>query len=70
MNSINLITIFDKPYSQEKLAEGLAISTAIMSGACDRCEYLRVCESSGVSAFPSDAWCMKKKAELLKEVTQ
>lgn len=63
------ITIFDKPYSPEKLAEGLAISTAIMSGACDRCGYLRECESSGVSIFPTDAWCMKKKAEYLKEIT-
>lgn len=59
-----IITIFDKQYSDEKTAEGLAISWALNTGACDRCEYLALCENDESFAFPNDSPCMKKKAEM------
>ena len=61
------VTVFDKPYSDEKTAEGLAISWAVNTGACDRCRYLAQCEMDDSFVFPQDAPCMKKKAEILKK---
>lgn len=62
-----IITIFDKQYPDEKNAEGLAISWAVNSGACDRCRWLVDCENDDSFRFPKEAPCMKKKAEWLNE---
>lgn len=37
------ITMFDRQYSPEKQAEGLAISQAIVYGHCDKCGFLPQC---------------------------
>lgn len=60
------VTIFDKPYSAEKMAEGRAVSLAVVSGACNRCKYRRECENNGKLIFPSEAWCMEEKAKILE----
>lgn len=62
-----LTTMFDRPYSPEKMAEGRAISWAIATGACNSCEHLQRCSTDDRFAFPADAACMKKKTELLEE---
>lgn len=46
------ITIFDREYSQEKQAEGLAISEAVATGKCNECGYLNQCESNRGFRFP------------------
>ncbi|MBP3538572.1 MAG: hypothetical protein J6J62_01885 [Oscillospiraceae bacterium] len=66
MSDFTHITIFDKPYSVEKMAEGCAISLAFAYGACNVCKYIETCSTNEKFAFPADAWCMKKKAEILK----
>lgn len=67
MDEWTLTTMFDKPYSPEKMAEGRAISWAIVSGACNSCEYLLRCSTDDQFVFPCDAACMKRKAEFMKE---
>ena len=57
------IVIFDKPYSPEKIAEGLAVHWAVITGACNSCKYLSACESDASDAWnslPQDAACAKK----------
>lgn len=61
------ITIFDHPYPREKQAEGLAISRAIVSGACNQCPVLGECSTNKQFVFPASAWCMKEKARILRE---
>lgn len=65
MRKPTLITMFDRPYPPEKMAEGRAISWAIASGACRSCFHLARCESDRGFVFPEDAACMKKKTEYL-----
>lgn len=59
------VVIFDKPYSDEKIAEGRAIQWAVVSGACNWCKYLPQCEKDENFEFPPDAPCMLKKLEFL-----
>lgn len=63
---MNNAVIFDKTYSPDKIDEGLAVNWALLSGACNKCKYLKQCES-GNSIFPEDAPCMKKKAEFKRQ---
>lgn len=65
-NNWTLTTMFDKPYSPEKMAEGRAISSAIVSGACNVCPHLPRCCTDSRFAFPADAACMKEKAKLME----
>lgn len=60
------ITIFDKPYSLEKLAEGRAVSLAVAYGACNICKYVCDCMKDEKFSFPADAWCTNTKAEILR----
>jgi len=60
-------TIFDKQYSDEKQAEGLGVGYAIMTGACEKCESLKRCESDDTFVFPESAPCMLRKREILRE---
>ena len=60
------VVIFDKPYSEDKIAEGRAVQWAAVSGACNRCNHLQKCENDNNFEFPQNAPCMIKKSELLK----
>lgn len=60
------VVIFDKPYSDEKIAEGRAVQWAVVSRACNRCNHLQQCESNNNFEFPQNAPCMIKKAEFMK----
>ena len=60
-------TLFDRPYPPEKRAEGLAISEAIVGGHCDECAFLANCITQRTFKFPATAWCMKRKAKILKK---
>lgn len=51
----------------KKLAEGMAVMGAILSGRCKKCPSYLECEQNEHFKFPSDAYCMKIKAKLLKE---
>lgn len=59
------ITMFDRPYPEDKLAEGLAISQAIGGGHCDKCGFISQCSTDRNDQFPVFAWCMKRKSEIL-----
>lgn len=60
-------TMFDRQYPKDKQAEGLAISQAIAIGKCNECRFLKQCESDRNFTFPADAYCQKRKQEILKE---
>lgn len=60
------ITMFDRSYPKEKQAEGLAISQAIVNGKCDQCRFFKRCASDRNFQFPPEAWCSKRKNEILK----
>ena len=62
---INLV-IFDKPYSDEKVAEGRAVQWAVVNGACNRCQHLAQCRKDENFKFPENAPCMLKKLEFTK----
>ena len=67
---IKHITMFDRQYTPEKQAEGLAISQAIVYGHCDKCGFLSQCSTQGETfRFPVFAWCMIKKAEILRDLS-
>ena len=69
--SIKHITMFDRQYSPEKQAEGLAISQAIVYGHCDKCGFLPQCSTQGEAfQFPVFAWCMRRKAEILRDLSR
>lgn len=61
-----MITAFDRPYPADKQAEGIAVSWAVVSGACNKCKHLNRCERDGKFLPPSGAACMIKKAEILQ----
>lgn len=62
----NSAVFFDKPYSADKIAEGRAIQWAIVSGACNKCDYYRKCEKDVFFKFPQNAPCMIKKTVFLR----
>ena len=68
MKDYTHITMFDRPYPQKKQAEGLAISQAIVGGHCHKCGCFPQCSTQNDFRFPVFAWCMKRKAEILKEM--
>lgn len=68
MEDYTHITMFDRPYPPEKQAEGLAISQAIVDGHCYKCGFFHQCSTQDDFQFPVFAWCMKRKAEILKEM--
>ncbi len=61
------ITIFDREYTMEQQAEGIAVSEAVVFGACDRCESLARCSTDVGFRPPADAWCVKRKAGILAD---
>lgn len=60
------VTIFDRTYSSDKIAEGHAIHEAVTEGHCDQCVFLERCKSDTTFRFPESAWCSRRKAEILK----
>lgn len=69
MADMTLITMFDQPYPADKQYEGRAVSWAIATGACFSCRHLLRCSNDRSFVFPSSAACMKKKAELMREMS-
>ena len=61
------VTLFDKPYSAEKTAEGLAVAKCVANGACESCAWLLQCAEDERFSFPSDASCTKEKEKILRE---
>lgn len=53
------IVVFDRPYSKEKIQEGIAVQKAVITGECNKCTYLKQCESDKSFEFPKDSACMK-----------
>lgn len=71
MKDYTHITMFDRPYPPEKQAEGLAISQAIVGGHCHKCGFFPQCSTQGETfRFPMFAWCMIKKAEILRDLSR
>lgn len=64
---MNHITIFDKFYSVDKIAEGQAISYAVENGICHKCEYKFYCTSNCDFEFPENAPCMQIKKKIRAE---
>lgn len=62
------ITVFDKVYSKEKQAEGLAVSEAVAFGKCGECGFLKQCEDNRDFRFPVFAWCQQRKQQILREM--
>lgn len=60
------VTIFDKPYSFDKIAEGHAIHEAVVEGHCDRCGFLGKCRTDPSFRPPVFAWCSRRKAEIIE----
>ena len=61
------INFFDRPYPFEKQMEGLAISQAMVSGACFKCRYYAQCSTDETFSFPPDTLCMKRKKDLMDQ---
>ena len=59
------ITVFDKAYPPEVLAEGLAVNEAVVLGKCDKCGFLKQCSSDDSFKPPVFAWCFRRKTEIL-----
>lgn len=53
--------------TKDHQAEGIAIAIAIVSGKCDICPHIALCSTDDNFKFPVDAFCMRKKRELLAE---
>lgn len=60
------IVMFDKPYSEDKTAEGLGVNWALITGACNACKFLEQCSTDSNFQFPNYAPCMAKKSEILR----
>lgn len=43
------------------------VGVAIAIGKCNECRFLKQCESDRNFTFPADAYCQKRKQEILKE---
>lgn len=61
---MNHIAIFEKPYSVDKIAEGQAVTQAMLNGDCNRCTYYLKCSSKEDFEFPENAPCMQRKRRI------
>jgi len=55
------VVMFDKAYSPEETAEGLAVHWAAITGACSSCKHYGICTSDLGQLWktmPHDAPCM------------
>ena len=55
---MKVIPIFDKQYPIDRKKEAMKVLSAVLSGKCDTCKYLELCEKCGDEPFPADAPCM------------
>lgn len=62
------IVIFDKPYSLEKQAEGMAVVEAVVKGWCENCCLRFRCECDPDFVFQPVCPCTIRKKELLEEM--
>jgi len=62
------IVIFDKPYSLEKQAEGMAVAEAVVKGWCENCRLRFRCECDPDFVFQPDCPCAIRKKELIEEM--
>lgn len=53
------VVVFDKGYPEDKVREAIGVNHAFAAGDCDKCPYLKECESTPGFRFPDDAACMK-----------
>lgn len=65
MDDMTLITVFGRPYSADKQAEGQAVSWAVANMLCFKCEHYFRCSTDTKFVPPENTFCMRKKAELL-----
>lgn len=63
---IKHITMFDRQYTPEKQAEGLAISQAIVFGHCDKCAFCHNARHRGLNSrsLPSHGVCIARQKSL------
>lgn len=68
--NIKHITMFDRQYTPEKQAEGLAISQAIVYGHCDKCGFLKRLELCRPCAEKlKEAYTVKPAGGIAKKIT-
>lgn len=63
----NHITVFDREYSAEKQAEGIAVQAAVAEGHCEKCGFLNRCSTDDSFHPPVFAWCFQEKKKILHE---
>ena len=57
--------------NRAKTFSGIARAMAEQwAGHCDKCAYLPQCSTDDGFKFPALAWCMKRKAEIMKEMEE
>ena len=54
--------------AEERTAAGIAVTAAVLSGACGRCPYFAECASDSSYNIPADAWCSKKKESYARQL--
>ena len=59
------ITMFDRPYSAEKQAEGIAVHQAVAEGHCVKCGFYGRCSTDSQFRPPVFSWCMRRKSAIL-----
>ena len=56
---MKVTVVMDNSVPKEKIKEAMAIQTAVLTGACNKCVYLPQCETDETFKFPNDAPCMR-----------
>ena len=64
---MNLTAIFTQELPAEKQAEGIAVATCNIAGACLKCRYLPRCKTDETFVFPVDASCSRLKKSILEQ---
>lgn len=63
---MNSVVLFDKTYPADMQAEGIAVRDAVLNGECNKCKSLSECCTNELFRFPTDAYCMQRKKEILE----
>jgi len=61
------ITVFDRQYSADKRAEGMAVQQAVVGGHCDKCGFLARCSTDPSFVPPVFTWCARQKSEIMAD---
>lgn len=59
------VVIFDRGYTKEEQAEGIAVNRAVIGGHCDACGFLKTCSTSEDFKPPVFAWCFQEKKRII-----